>query len=164
MRYTLGVASNTRISTSPSVSLANYSIDWSFLPKNKIYQLTFSFISDKVNLNQYNDICALTISLGQINSYRTDFGTNGTPTQFLGGLIPHLTGGTGASSFLYADIKTNAGICVMGRPVTNEFTVGLYSLNTGQLWTDFNNNPVTTYGLSLNFDEVGDIGGKLYSY
>ena len=153
MHYTVGVASNTRMVGTTS-TIATYSLDWSFLKEDTGYHLSFSFISDKLNLNQYNDIAVLTIDLGQYNSFRTDyFSPAGTPTQFLGGLVPYLTGGTGASCFLYADNKTNTPIYLRKKPIGNQFTVGIYSLNTGLPWTDFTGTPVGTYGLSLIFTE-----------
>ena len=154
MHYTVGVASNTRLAGT-TTALATYNLDWGFLKEDTSYHLSFSFWSDKLNLNQYNDIAVLTIALGQYNSFRTDFvSPSGTPTEFLGGLVPYLTGGTGASCFLYADNKTNSPIYLSKKPFGNQFTVGIYSLITGLPWTDFAGASIGSYGLSLIFTEV----------
>jgi hypothetical protein len=150
----VGISSNTRIAGT-TTGEATYSLDWSFLPVNKQYNISFSFVSDKTNIHAYNNIAVITISLGQINSYRTSFSSyTGRPTDFLGGLVPYITRN---DSFLYADTKTNVPICLMGRPRTNRFDVKILSLNTGLPWTDFADEPIGTYGLTLAFEEVGNL-------
>ena len=154
VHYTVAIASSTRVAGT-TTTLAKYNIDWGFLPDNKAFKVSFSIITDKVNVSSYQEVAVLTADLGQSNSYRTDyFSSRGTATQFLGGLIPTITGTNGTSSFLFADLNTNASIYFNNRPHNNLFDVGIYSLETGLPWTDTTGGTIDNYGLTLTFTVV----------
>ena len=151
VHYTVAIASNTRVQGT-TTTLAKYNFDWGVLP-DKPYHVSFSFITDNVNISSYQEIAVLTANLGQTNSFRTDyFSPNGTSTQFLGGLIPYVTGNN--TSFLFANQTTNAPIYFKSRPQNNQFDIGIYSLETGLPWTDIGNNTIDNYGLTLTFTVV----------
>ena len=121
--------------------------DWTQLP-DVPYYVTFSFMSATTATTQFGQTAMLYVDLSQ--SYN-QIATSQTSIQsaykgqFLGNLLYGLVG---ANNYVYAESNTNPQTYLNGRPTSNNFTVGIYSIPT----TEY--TPVVgLYSLILSFQE-----------
>ena len=151
--YTISIGSGTRIAGT-AVNNATYNIDWSILPANKSFRVSFSFVSSTVNITSYTSIALLQVDLGGTDTYRiSSIGSTFTinsPT--VGILTPHVLSTT---TFLRGEAQANNKIFIKSRPVNNIFTVNIFT-PIGAYWTDNVAVIPTSYVLILSMEEVDE--------
>lgn len=149
MIYTVVINSEEAENTFATLNSANYFIDWSFLPQQKKYKVSFSFTTmkgefDNDNISQiYIDFTA------SPNTYEISSSANTwrKTTNFLGLVHPVVNSGS-LDSRLCASIIDNPPIYINGRPSNNKFSVKFYDM-TKVLY-----DPVVNYILTLSFEEM----------
>lgn len=124
--------------------------DWTQMEDCK-YKVSFSFISAVATLTN-TAVGTIYVDLGQSQN-KLASGQAITPTVFKGSFLGCLLySGTGANTYLYADVKTNPSTYIGGRPRNNNFFVEIHQ---NSATTTDNYTPATgQYTLILNFEKI----------
>ena len=141
------VVLQSTIGDGTTTSNETFFYDWTQIPDIPYY-VSFTFASAVVALTSTGQVASLYVDLSQsYNQLATSqlTGPSGYKGQFLGNLLYGLVG---ANNYVYAESNTNPQTYLNGRPQSNNFTVGIYSLPT----TEY--TPVVgLYSLILSFQE-----------
>lgn len=152
--YTVSIHAPFRIAGT-TVTNANYNIDWSILPENTSFKVTFSFISDTTNITSLTSIPLLGVFLGGTDAYRINPSTQSTYTvvsNLMGILAPPVLS---ATTYLRAETTSNTPIYLKTRPIHNVLTVGVFT-QQGAFWVDNVGATLTNYSLVLSFETVDE--------
>jgi hypothetical protein len=95
-----------------------YYFDFNLLEESK-YEVTFSFISNGINVDKYDLVPILSINLGSTQTYLANINGSSENSNFLGYLKTNSLG----ESYLYADSITNHAITLFSRPSNNNLVV-----------------------------------------
>ena len=124
-----------------------YFVNWSFLPNDKSYKVTFSYMSvASTNVDGLTAVMSLLLNLGATDSFFAD-NTGINSTQFMGNLK---VASVGTNNYFFADKTTNQEIYLNSRPTQNVLEVQLHQGLSG---TNFANPVPTNYVLTLCFEE-----------
>lgn len=147
--YTLSLNSSARI-TGTTITSAKYNFDWGMFPDmGTKYKMSWTMVTDTLNIASYSSICAVNITLSQSNGYKVGVINNGSITNNVGYLVPY---SLGTSSFLFADNHTNNPIWIKHRPQNNQFSVDMISLTTLLPWVDNVGAVPANYILTMTFE------------
>lgn len=147
--YTLSLNSNARI-TGTTITSAKYNFDWGMLPNNGTkYKMSWTMVTDTLNIASYSSICAVNMTLSQSNCYKVDVINNGAITNSVGYLVPY---SLGTSSFLFADKHTNNPIWIKHRPQNIQLSVDMINLSTQLPWVDNVGGVPANYIITLTFE------------
>jgi len=135
------------IGNGTTTSNETFFYDWTQIP-DVPYYVTFTFASAVVALTSTGQVASLYIDLSQPYNRLATAQSSGLIAykgQFLGNLLYGLVG---ANNYVYAENNTNPPTYLNGRPRSNNFTVGIFSIPT----TEY--TPVVgLYSLILSFQE-----------
>ena len=150
---------STTATLANTAAIKSYRIDWgSILPQGK-YSMTFTMISEAINLtNGLNSLPCVYANLYASNNSYFCIGQDTFKTEFLGVLsIGGLLDPNTHLNFLKADTMTNQPLFFNTRPTNNEFTVTVYD-NSQPLttWLDSGAVPasISDYVLTLHFTRL----------
>jgi hypothetical protein len=153
--YNIQLNSNNKARGTFNNSLT-YNFDWSVLPDNTAFKVSFAFIAAK-NVLQGNTIANVECDIGQTNCYTTSSTSFGAQqNKILGQLYPYnVVANNSTYSYLYADRNNNPPIYIPIRPNNTSITVNIRD-QTGTLYLDDGNirAPVADYILTLIFEEI----------
>ena len=162
MNYKLTLNSSTyfsKLNATNNLSIT-YAIDWTFLPKDKSFLVSFRFISTRYNFNSTpanNRQFLVSANLGQCNNYTGDATLDKTQNNIIGGLkiyraSSRLADGASTDMTYKANIHTNSPIYIDRRPTDNFLTIVITSII--DLDTNFLNNFTQGYQMDLFFQEI----------
>lgn len=177
MIYTVNILSTNRLPQSASIGDAFYNINWSFLPNDCDYKMTFKFLSEQeaiVNGTSLNEIYILSSpDLGSRNCYYAGKTTTTQSSNDFGVIYPyfmqHSVAQTGTISQntaptpntttqtvgfnSYYGFKANASdnlpIYFRGRPSDNQLNIQIYNIDRTAIHA-----LTADYVLMLNFEKV----------
>ena len=142
-QYSYGGANNNR---------RTYVVDWSFLPINGKFKVTFSYMSEAIDTvdGDINVMC-LMVNLGQSSNFWSNNSTGLQSTQYVGNLKIALSSGAALFGYYFADINSNPPIYLDQRPSQNILEIQLHDGLTGVNYT----TPIPgDYILTLCFEEI----------
>ena len=141
------VVLQSAIGDGTTTSNETFFYDWTQIP-DVPYYVSFTFASAVVALTSTGQVASLYVDLSQSNNQLATSQSSGPVAykgQFLGNLLYGLVG---ANNYVYAESNTNPQTYLNGRPKSNNFTVGIYSIPT----TEYTPVP-GLYSLILSFQE-----------
>jgi hypothetical protein len=161
MNYKLSLNSSTYFSKLNATNNTNitYAIDYTFLPKDKAFLVSFRFISSRYNFNATpanNRQFLVNANLGQSNNYTGNAILDKMQNNILGGLKLYKastrnTAGTPTDTSFKANIKNNRPIYLNTRPTDNFLTISISSIiDSDATLTDF----TQAYLMDLFFQEI----------
>lgn len=127
-----------------------YAVDWSFLPNNKRFKVTFRFVSRKATLTCDNNYL-IQCNLGCTNTRSGGDGSNqiGAASNNILGMVYSRAGSTATTDLqLSATYLENAPIYLNARPSSNLLTVQIVDYINGIF------NLGVEYMMILTFEEV----------
>jgi hypothetical protein len=156
MIYTITIPSTNKLSGDPAAPIGNatYQIDWSFLPNDCDFKMSFTFISKQEAaagasvMNQVYLITSPDLASRLVYSAGKTTTTQSSPD--LGYVYPNFAV-VGASTYygFIARATDNNPIYIRGRPTSNQFTVQIYSTDKS-----FIHNMAADYVLTLTFEKI----------
>ena len=135
--YNLFLKSDNYFSTTNNANTLNrtYAIDWTFLPKDKHYKVSFNFASNRfTSATSLNDRQYLVLTnLGGYNSFTGDNNVDKNVNNILGGLKVKIasrrtSGGFNTDMHYRANAKSNPAIYLNDRPSSNFLTIDITSI------------------------------------
>ena len=161
MNYKLSLNSSTYFSKLNATNTTNitYAIDWTFLPKDKSFLVSFHFISGRYNFattNANNSQFLVNANLGQSNSYTGNATLDKMQNNILGGLKLYKASlrtadGSPTDTAFKSKIKNNSPIYIDRRPTVNFLTILISSIiDSDATLTDF----TQAYLMELFFQEI----------
>jgi hypothetical protein len=133
-------------------SARTYNVDWTFLPLNKRFKVTFSYMSAAAaTVSGLNNVMALLLNLGQTSNFYCT-GTPGLQMSQYVGTLRITIGLSAAYAYYFADVTSNPPIYLEQRPAQNVLTVQL--CDGLSLTTPFTTPVPEDYVLTLAFEEV----------
>ena len=145
--YTLSFDSDN--GTGP-VGQSSFNVDWTFLPLNKAFKVTFSYMSQSDGAILGADVMTLVMNLGQSNNFNCNGSRQSTP--YLGNFKIGRSSAPDNHGYYYADVNSNPPIYLEQRPSQNAIVV---QINSGLLAsTPFATPAPLPYVLTLAFEEV----------
>jgi hypothetical protein len=138
--------------TTGTITSLSYNVDWSLLPDAKGYELTFCFLSNKVDLGTATTNPMLYIDFGcATNMFEARNGrTNFVSTTYVGNILPYQYAN---SMYLYTEENSNLPIFLQNKPTNKNITVFLYNSNNLTTLTPYS-NMATSYILTLKIKPV----------
>ena len=177
MIYTITILSINKLPNSGSNGDAIYNINWSFLPDNCDYKISFSFISKQeatAGNSVMNQVYLISSpDLGSRQSYIAGKTTTTVSSNEIGAIYPYaiqvsaaqtgtITNNTaptantttqtiGFNTYygFKAAASDNVPIYMRGRPTSNQFTVQIYAIDKS-----FIHAMSADYALTINFEKV----------
>ena len=151
MIYTVVLNSTSKVVGSTTTN-ALFNFDWSYLPDNEKYKMSYTFCSDAIAMTTLATIPCLYVQLSQSNIYTNSITTGATTTNMIGVLSPF---NIGAVSFLYADTQINSPIYLNHKPVNNVIKVDILTNASPPVnWADSSAVAVQNYILTLTFETI----------
>ena len=149
--YTLSFDSNYFTGGTDNSS-RTYNVDWSFLPLNKRFKVTFAYMSCSLGtVTGSANVMALLLNLGQSSNFYCT-GTNGLQSsQYVGSLRIGRASAPDNHGYYFADVDSNPPIYLEQRPAQNVLEV---QLNDGVSSIGYTTPVPTEYLLTLAFEEV----------
>jgi len=142
MNYKLSLNSSTYFSKLNATNNVNltYAIDWTFLPKDKSFLVSFRFITNRKNFNSTpanNRQFLVNANLGQSNNYTGNATLDKTQNNIIGGLKLYRASSRGAGASptdtsFKANIHTNSPIYLNTRPTDNFLNIVITSIIAGE--------------------------------
>ena len=135
--YNLFLRSNNYYSTTNTANTLNrtYAVDWTFLPKDKHFKITFNFCSNRFQsaLNANDRQYLVLTNLGGYNSFTGDNNVDKNVNNILGGLklkqaSKRTSGGLQTDMHYRANAKSNPAIYLNDRPSSNFLTIDIISI------------------------------------
>jgi len=162
MNYKLTLNSSTyfsKLNATNNLSIT-YAIDWTFLPKDKSFLVSFRFITNRYNFGTTpanNRQFLVNANLGQSNNYTGDATLDKTQNNIIGGLkiyraSTRTADGASTDMAYKANINTNSPIYLNTRPTDNFLTISITS--TVENETNFLNGFIQGYQMDLFFQEI----------
>lgn len=161
MNHKLSLNSSTYFSKLNATNTLNitYAIDWTFLPKDKSFLVSFHFTSNRTNFNTTpaNDRQFLVnANLGQSNNYTGNAILDKMQNNIIGGLKLYRASsrtavGSHTDTAYKANIKNNRPIYLNTRPTDNFLTISISSIIDGDANLSAFNLP---YQMELFFQEI----------
>ena len=162
MNYKLTLNSSTyfsKLNATNNLSIT-YAIDWSFLPKDKSFLVSFRFITNRYNFGTTpanNRQFLVNANLGQSNNYTGDATLDKIQNNILGGLKLYRAStrsadGAFTDTAYKANIHTNSPIYIDRRPTDNYLNIVITSIIDPD--TNFLNNFTQGYQMVLFFQEI----------
>ena len=156
--YNLFLRSNNYYSTTNTANTLNrtYAVDWTFLPKDKHYKVSFNFASNRfTSATSLNDRQYLVLTnLGGYNSFTGDNNVDKNVNNILGGLklksaSRRTSAGLQTDMHYRANAKSNPAIYLNDRPSSNFLTIDITSIlgSTDAILT-------SQYYIELCFEEI----------
>ena len=156
--YTLFLRSENYYSSTNTANTLNrtYAIDWTFLPKDKQYKVSFNFWSNRfTSATNLNDRQYLVLTnLGGYNSFSASNNVDKKVNNILGGLklkraSSRTSAGLQTDMHYRADIQSNSPIYLNDRPSSNFLTIDITSIlgSTDAILT-------SQYYMELFFEEI----------
>ena len=160
MNYKLTLNSSTyfsKLNATNNLSIT-YAIDWTFLPKDKSFLVSFRFITNRYSIfaTANNRQFLVNANLGQYNNYTGNAILNKMQNNVIGGLkmyqaSPRTATGNHTDMAYKANIKNNKPIYINKRPTDNFLTISISSIIDG----DTNLSSFTLpYQMDLFFQEI----------
>jgi hypothetical protein len=160
MNYKLTLNSSTYFSKLNATNNLNitYAIDWTFLPKDKSFLVSFRFITNRYNFGTTptnNRQFLVNANLGQSNNYTGNASLDKLQNNILGGLklykaSSRTADGNPTDTAYKANIKNNKPIYINTRPTDNFLTISISSIIDGDTNLSFN----LPYLMDLFFQEI----------
>ena len=161
MNYKLTINSSTYFSKLNATNNLNitYAIDWTFLPKDKSFLVSFHFISNRTNFNltsANNRQFLVSANLGQSDNYTGNATLGKNQNNIIGGLklykaSSRAAAGSPTDTAFKANIKNNRPIYLNTRPTDNFLTISISSIiDSDATLTDF----TLAYLMDLYFQEI----------
>ena len=162
MNYKLTLNSSTyfsKLNATNNLSIT-YAIDWTFLPKDKSFLVSFRFITNRYNFGATpanNRQFLVNANLGQSNNYTGDATLDKIQNNIIGGLklykaSSRTADGSPTDTAYKANIHANSPIYINRRPTDNFLTIVITSIIDPD--TNFLNNFTQGYQMDLFFQEI----------
>lgn len=147
MNQSFNVVVNSNLSTPDTAGNANtnknYYIDWSSILPQGEYELTFSFMSEVVNITTFLNLPMIYVDFlaqAHINSCQASY--QATSSNLLGFAFPTVFDQTTHFAYLRADKNCNQPIFLVNRPYSNNFNIRiLNNSNPATSWLDDSATP-----------------------
>jgi len=130
-----------------------YYVDWTFLPENTRFKVTFSYMSVAGGVDGLQYVCSVLANLGTTsNFYANSIGN--VPTQYLGSLKCATQTTSASNGYFYADQTSNVPVWIEQRPTQNVLEIQIHQGLNG---VNFASPVPPNYVLTLCFHaENGD--------
>ena len=162
MNYKLTLNSSTyfsKLNATNNLSIT-YAIDWTFLPKDKSFLVSFRFITNRYNFGltpANNRQFLVNANLGQSNNYTGDATLDKTQNNIIGGLkiyraSTRTADGASTDMTYKANIHTNSPFYIDRRPTDNFLNIVITSIIDPD--TNFLNNFTQGYQMDLFFQDI----------
>ncbi len=163
MNYKLTLNSNTNYSKLNATNYLSitYAIDWSFLPKDKSFLVSFRFITNRYNFGTTppanNRQFLVSANLGQSNNYTGNATLDKMQNNIIGGLkiyraSSRLADGASTDMAYKANIRTNSPFYIDRRPTDNFLTIVITTTIDTEI--NFLNSFNLPYQMDLFFQEI----------
>ena len=159
MNQSFNVVVNSNLCTPETAGNANtnknYYIDWSSILPQGEYELTFSFMSEVVNITAFLNLPMIYVDFlaqAHINSCQASF--QATSSNFLGFAFPTVIDPVTHYAYLRADKNSNQPIYLVNRPYSNNFNISiLNNSNPATSWLDDSATPadISSYVIVFHF-------------
>ena len=158
--YKLSIQSLNNYSVGTAGTTNNtYAIDWTFLPPDKSFLVSFNFITNRYNFsgaNANNSQVLVSANLGQYNNYTGNATIDKMQNIIIGGLKLYRAStrssvGSQTDIAYKANIKTNPPIYIDRRPTDNFLNIVLTSITDSDVVL---NNFTLPYLMNLYFQEI----------
>lgn len=143
--------------TATSQNDLTYNINWSFLPDNKKFKVSFNFHSQNITNLDGSDTTALMVYFDSPNTYVPQSQIVGNGNFCIGILHPYTNTVNGNNRYiLQTDYQDNPPIMLLNRPYNSNLRVELQTLQESTATYAFEVATNSRYALILHFEEVDE--------